>query len=118
MKVEALDQLLKDGVSLSSVPGTTFEYSNLGYTLLGRIIEAASGISYQKYITENIFKPLGMKDTTYEFSDVPRSKLANGYRYEDGMWKAEEMLHDGSWGAMVLINYWCVDFPVYIILLL
>lgn len=48
---------------LNFTPGTKFEYSNSGYVLLTYIIEKVSGISYDKYLDKNIFKPLGMKDT-------------------------------------------------------
>lgn len=101
MPVDAFMQLIEDGVSLSSVPGTGFEYSNLGYALLGQVIEAATGESYQQYIKKNIWEPLGMHDTTYEMNDVPANKLALGYRWEGRRWTREEMLHDGAFGAMV-----------------
>lgn len=44
-------------------PGTRWRYSNAGYSLLGAIIERVSGKTYLEYIHENIFKPLGMRDT-------------------------------------------------------
>lgn len=44
-------------------PGKSWRYSNAGYSLLGAIIERLSGKTYLEYIAENIFKPLGMRDT-------------------------------------------------------
>jgi CubicO group peptidase (beta-lactamase class C family) len=44
-------------------PGTRWRYSNAGYSLLGAIIERLSSKTYLEYIRENIFKPLGMRDT-------------------------------------------------------
>jgi len=44
---------------MSNVPGISYEYSNLGYTLLGRVIKAVSGESYQEYISANILKTSG-----------------------------------------------------------
>lgn len=59
---------------------TYFQYSNLGLTLLGEIVEQVSGISYKAYIEENILKPLQLNDTRTE---LPESfyggKLAIGY---------------------------------------
>ena len=45
---------------LTARPGTMYAYSNVGYTLLGIIIERASGRTYQQYIRETIAKPLGV----------------------------------------------------------
>ena len=105
MSTEDFMDLISGGVSHSSVPGTAFEYSNLGYTLLGKIIEVVSGEPYQRYVKSNIFDPLGMNDTTYEIDDVPTGKLAVGYRWEQRKWSREEMLHDGTFGAMVQLTF-------------
>jgi CubicO group peptidase (beta-lactamase class C family) len=59
---EDLLRLMKEGVSFSNTPGAEFEYSNLGYALLGKIIANVSGKSYQQYVTENILLPLNMTD--------------------------------------------------------
>src|SRR5215207_7510484 len=50
-------------VSFSNVPGVAYEYSNLGFALLGKIISNVSGKPYQQYITDAILKPLGMNHT-------------------------------------------------------
>ena len=44
-------------------PGTRFGYTTYGYTLLGVVIEAASGMNFENYMRENIFKPAGMTHT-------------------------------------------------------
>jgi uncharacterized protein (TIGR03437 family) len=41
-------------------PGTRFAYSNLGYLILGRIVEAVTGVTYEQYIRDNIAAPLGI----------------------------------------------------------
>ncbi len=43
-------------------PGTVHSYSNLGYGLLGRVIEEVSGLSYEQYLQQYIFQPLKMKN--------------------------------------------------------
>jgi len=48
---------------LDFAPGEKFNYSNAGYVLLGEIISRASGTSYAEFMAEEIFKPLGMKDS-------------------------------------------------------
>ncbi len=57
---------------------TLWKYSNLGYAILGLVIEAASGESYADYVAGHILKPLGMKETRVELApDDPA--LATGY---------------------------------------
>jgi CubicO group peptidase (beta-lactamase class C family) len=95
-----LRTLLEGGLSYSSVPGSTYEYSNLGYALLGEIITRVSGRPCQQYITEELLEPLGMLETVWDFSDVPVGELALGYRWEDEQWKLEPMLHTGAYGSI------------------
>jgi CubicO group peptidase (beta-lactamase class C family) len=60
-------------------PGSTFKYDNSGYFLLGAIIEKVSGKPYDAFLQENIFKPLGMRDTGYDWSSVVLKNRASGY---------------------------------------
>jgi CubicO group peptidase (beta-lactamase class C family) len=90
-------------ISFSNPPGISYEYSNLGFALLGKIITNVSGKRYQDYIKENIWQPLGMKTSEWEFGNVAADKLAHGYRWLNNKWNEETLLHDtpdGSWGAM------------------
>ncbi len=98
-----LSYLLKNQVAFSNAPGITYEYANLGFALLGRIITQVSGKPYQQYIRENIWRPLGMNTSEWEYANVAPDKLAHGYRWLDEKWNEETLLHDtadGSWGAM------------------
>src|SRR5436305_8211543 len=60
-------------------PGTKFVYSNSGYFLLGAIIEKVAGKPYEQVLKENIFDPLGMKDSGYDHWETILSKRAIGY---------------------------------------
>ena len=60
-------------------PGTDRSYSNGGYMVLGAIIEAASGMPYDAYVVEKIFKPAGMNDTGFFAHDEPVPNVAIGY---------------------------------------
>lgn len=60
-------------------PGEKFAYSNSGYILLTAIIEKASGQSYSAFLTDNIFKPLGMADTGYDSHATIIPRRAAGY---------------------------------------
>ncbi|UOK43646.1 MULTISPECIES: serine hydrolase domain-containing protein [Flavobacterium] len=92
--------MIKKGISFSNDPGLKYEYSNMGYAMLGYIIKKVSGLSYQTYITKNILEPLGMMHTYFEYSKVPPNELAHGYRWLNDQWVEQPMLHDGTYGAM------------------
>jgi len=111
---DILMKQVEEGVSFSTVPSLHYEYSNLGYGLLGHIVTTVSGIAYQEYITENILHPLGMMDTYWEYSKAPKELLAMGYRWEDELWVPEPLLHDGAFGAMGGLITSILDFSKYI----
>ncbi len=111
---EELLELINQGISFSDSPGLTFEYSNLGFGMLGKIISTVSGKPYQQYINENILTPLGMKDSRWEYTEVPKEQLATGYRWEDEQWKEEPFLHDGAYGAMGGLICSVEDFSKYL----
>jgi CubicO group peptidase (beta-lactamase class C family) len=59
---------------------TYFQYSNLGLTLAGEVVAAASGQSYGDYVQRNILDPLGLRSTTSEMPERERGgRLAVGY---------------------------------------
>lgn len=60
-------------------PGEKWKYSNSGYVLLGHLIEKISGKSYQDFVEENIFKPLGMNDSGYDSNTAIIPHRAYGY---------------------------------------
>ena len=51
-----------------SQPGSRFSYSNIGYTLLGMIVESITGDRYESYLDEFLLAPLGMHDSTFAFT--------------------------------------------------
>ncbi|REK12046.1 MAG: serine hydrolase [Planctomycetota bacterium] len=61
---------------LALVEPGTFSYSNLHYTLAGRIIEAVSGKRWQDFLAERVFAPLGMQDATCYASQLYANPLA------------------------------------------
>jgi methyl acetate hydrolase len=72
-------------------PGTRFEYG-INTDWLGRVVEAASGLSLDKYLTENIFEPLGMSQTTFLMDEAQRAHaVAVHVRGPDGDWIATDV---------------------------
>ncbi len=68
-------------LALSWPVGSAFEYSNMNYNLLGLIIEAASGESYEAYIQNHIFAPLEMRHSYTTRAEAVQHGLAAGHRY-------------------------------------
>jgi CubicO group peptidase (beta-lactamase class C family) len=64
-------------------PGTKWRYSNAGYSLLAAIVERLSGKTYLEYIRENIFKPLGMRDTYTNSPGKPAPNSSVFYTQSD-----------------------------------
>ena len=94
--------------------GSVIYLAILGFVLLGKIVTQVAGMRFQDYITKNILLPLGMKNTEWEFADVPAAKLALGYRWEHGAWKLEPILHDGDGAAMGGLITTLDDFGRYV----
>ncbi|MEP5939229.1 MAG: serine hydrolase domain-containing protein [Erythrobacter sp.] len=60
-------------------PGTVWDYSNVNYQVLGRIVEIVSGQSYADYVEQKILAPAGMADSfVHDAGDRPN--MANGHR--------------------------------------
>lgn len=76
---KALAQVLFNNPNTLSSPGEEYEYSNIGYWLLGKIIEKASGLSYSDYINKNIFKPLKLSQDEVGFIISNESNHSKGY---------------------------------------
>lgn len=75
---ELIDRV--SNLRMSYITNTNFNYSNLGYSLLGEVVSIVSGMKYEDYITENILEPLGLEATTpYLPKESMKSKMAIGY---------------------------------------
>lgn len=82
-----VDEFVKKYASgdLEFEPSSKFSYNNSGYFLLGAIIEHVTGKPYEQVLKENIFEPLGMKNTGYDHHATIISKRATGYgKTQDG----------------------------------
>ena len=75
----ALNTVLRNHPRLAFQPGTRYAYSNIGYWLLGRIVEQVSGEPFTSYVTEHVLRPLdiGPHEIAYIVSDP--GTHASGY---------------------------------------
>ena len=105
---EEFATFLAKGVSFNWAPGTRFEYSNLGYAILGRVITAVTGVAYPDYIRHRLLRPLGMTRTDYEAAEfeVPGQQsagpggVARGYRRSPGGWSEVAFDPAGAFAPM------------------
>lgn len=67
-------------------PGTAYAYSNVGYSLLGLIVEQVSGMGYERYLHDSLLVPSGVLHTGYQLPDWSKEELAIGYRKDGTRW--------------------------------
>ncbi len=111
-------RMLQEGVPFTRTPGTAFEYSNLGYALLGRIVTNVSGRPYKDYIEGTIMRPLGLASTGYEVTDWPAERRAVGYRWENERHTEEPTMRHGEFGAMGGVQTSASDYAKWVAFLL
>jgi CubicO group peptidase (beta-lactamase class C family) len=87
MEEPTLDMLpLRDAVRsyamgpLQFEPGTQYQYSNAGINTAARILEVVSGMPYEEFLDQRLFKPLGMTDTTFWPNEEQLKRLAKSYK--------------------------------------
>ncbi|WAS90927.1 serine hydrolase domain-containing protein [Nannocystis punicea] len=68
-----------DGLGLDRAPGERRVYSNLGFQVLGPLVEAVGGVDHHTYVREQILAPLGMNHSAWVPEDVPGDRLAVGH---------------------------------------
>lgn len=75
----ALAKVLQENPDLRFEPGRKHAYSNIGYWLLGKVVEQITGQPYQAYVRENILNPLQISEQEIAFTIPDESHHANGY---------------------------------------
>ncbi len=75
-----------------SKPGTKFAYTDVGYIVLGELVKAVDGRPLDRFAKEELFEPLGMKDTSYMPPDAWKPRIAPTEKRE-GRWMVGEV-HD------------------------
>lgn len=79
-------------------PGYEMNYANVGYAVLGYLVELLSNQSFEDYCQENIFKPLDMKNTSFHLSGVNISRVAVPYVLQNNK-------------LYPLLQYGIIDYP-------
>ena len=75
----ALADVLRGYPRLSFAPGSKYAYSNIGYWLLGKVVERASGETFSSYVTEHILRPLTVQPRELGYVVIDPTHHATGY---------------------------------------
>jgi CubicO group peptidase (beta-lactamase class C family) len=67
-------------IELTKKVGESFQYNNANYIILGQIIQSVSGLSYEDYMTQKVFQPLGMLHSYVSQDEAKKDDMAVGYR--------------------------------------
>jgi CubicO group peptidase (beta-lactamase class C family) len=118
MPAEAFDALLAGGQHFARAPRIEFEYSNLGYSILGRVIEKITGRTYPDFVLKEILRPIGMERSTLEPHDLPAGALAQPYRMAEDRWTLERLERHGAFGAMAGLTVNAVEYARFVAFLL
>jgi CubicO group peptidase (beta-lactamase class C family) len=74
-------------------PGEKWSYSNSGYVLLSYLVEKISGTKYDAFVRDNIFTPLGMKDSGYDSNSAVTPRRAAGYVFAGNQFQNAGFIH-------------------------
>ncbi len=99
---EELAELMAGGITVGGPPGVTFEYSNLGYALLGRVIDAVlppDAGGFRAFVLDQVIGPLGMEATTYDVRGAG-PELVAGYHDHGAGWVVQPEVLPGTFSAM------------------
>lgn len=82
-------------------PGVRFEYSNLGYAVIGLVIEAVTNLSYPEAVHRHVLDPVGMTDSAFDLKALRGRRVATGYvKRPDGRLDVEPIAARGAFAPM------------------
>ncbi len=107
------EQFFKDlrEITIDTIPGTTYEYSNADTELMAAILEEAYGKTYEELLDEKICAKAGMRDTKIALNDEQKRRLANGYGMTS---KLTPHMESRLWGAGGNMKSTTADLLTYI----
>lgn len=100
MTAAAFQALLSSGVRLVREPGTAYEYSNLGYAMLGAVISAVSGREYTDVVRGELLAPLGLRSTGFDQTVPAAGGVAPGYSRRGEAWELQPFSAPGAFSAI------------------
>jgi D-alanyl-D-alanine carboxypeptidase len=114
-----LDKVFSKNSKLKYTPGSKIKYSNLGYAILGKVIEVISGTSYEEYVQQNVFDKLDIDSKLCHFKSQKFSDNAKPYYKANSIvynimklfLKGVKAKKEGKWKT--LDKNWYFNFPAH-----
>ena len=100
-----------DSLPIYFTPGERFSYSGEGYIYLQRVVEQITGKPLNEYMTEAVFKPLGMTSSSYVWKSEFDALTATGH---DGDGKPEKKWKPDEAGAASTLNTTAKDYALFV----
>jgi CubicO group peptidase (beta-lactamase class C family) len=100
LAIADFDALVAHGITFARPARTGYEYSNLGYALLGRLVTVVSGTDYRDLVQVELLDPLGLTSTRFDAGDVPPDRLVQGYAPVEAGLVAEPLTSPGAFSPM------------------
>ncbi|MFD1202658.1 serine hydrolase domain-containing protein [Leucobacter albus] len=101
--IDYIASLFAEGIELAVAPGVRFQYSNLGMSLVGRVIESIVGRPIEEEIRARFLDPLGLSHTRFAREDYPAgTDIAHGFRsFDEGAtFVPEPFIGEGALAAI------------------
>lgn len=110
---QEMNALYQQGAAYAFAPGTNFEYSNLGFALIGRVVERVTGRRVRDFVDERFLGPLHMTSTTWdpplEHEWAPPTRVQDGQIIPDGLMPlgdGEISPMGGLWTTVADLSRW------------
>jgi CubicO group peptidase (beta-lactamase class C family) len=114
LAIADFDALVHQGITFARPPRTGYEYSNLGYALLGRVVAVTSGIDYRDLVQAELLGPLGLAATRFDAREVPSALLVQGHAPTDAGLVAEPLTAPGAFSPMGGLHSTVRDLAVWV----
>ncbi|MCH4250185.1 MAG: beta-lactamase family protein [Microbacteriaceae bacterium] len=102
ISVPEFEQIVAAGLRATFPADTVYQYSNVGFTLVGRALERTTHMPIEEYVRSRLLEPLGLGDTAYDRRELPGRSVAPGWRSFDSgrSWVPEPFLEPGALGCI------------------
>lgn len=100
MTTKDFDAMTARGIRLVREPGTQYEYSSLGYALLGRVLERVSGRAFTDLVREDVLEPLGLTGIAFDRSVRAPGGIAAGFARVGDDWVQQPWAEPGAFSPL------------------
>jgi len=100
MSRDELTAVLTDGLAFDAAPSTVFDYSNLSFALIGRIVSNVTGAPFQDAVEQRVLRPLGLMSTAFRADEFASELLVDGHVRRGGVWEVEPVSPTGEFASI------------------